>query len=309
MKKLFLLIVILTICISNIYAVDFLDIPINEAIKKAKQENKKVLLYFTADWCGPCKYMDKFVFKNDTVKTYLIEHYIAIKINESTWKGEKLAKKFMVNSYPTFIVLNKEGVKVKRFVGQTSVKGFVAQISDLPLSIQEIEEQRTFINVNVKKSIKPEIGFRVGVLNSQISTLNIDNRIGTEFDVFVALESGRFLLRPALGFISVGNSNTKLNYISTSIDLGATVKRSTIFGLPGGYRIVLSPYYSFLQNANNQEFSNNDFGLKYGIAAFIGSDSKIELQIFGSSGFKDIQNNIDNKQTNQTLGISCGLTF
>ena len=146
-------------------------------------------------------------------------------------------------------------------------------------------------------------------MNSQISTLNIDNRIGTEFDVFVALESGRFLLRPALGFISVGNSDTKLNYISTSIDLGATVKRSTIFGLLGGYRIVLSPYYSFLQNANNQEFSNNDFGLKYGIAAFIGSDSKIELQIFGSSGFKDIQNNIDNKQTNQTLGISCGLTF
>ena len=309
MKKLFLLIVILTICISNIYAVDFLDIPINEAIKKAKQENKKVLLYFTADWCGPCKYMDKFVFKNDTVKTYLIEHYIAIKINESTWKGEKLAKKFMVNSYPTFIVLNKEGVKVKRFVGQTSVKGFVAQISDLPLGIQEIEQQRILISKDVKKSIRPEIGFKVGVLNSQISTLNIDNRIGTEFDVFVALESGRFLLRPALGFISVGNSNTKLNYISTSIDLGATVKRSTIFGLPGGYRIVLSPYYSFLQNANNQEFSNNDFGLKYGIAAFIGSDSKIELQIFGSSGFKDIQNNIDNKQTNQTLGISCGLTF
>ena len=91
--------------------------------------------------------------------------------------------------------------------------------------------------------------------------------------------------------------------------MGLTVKKSTIFGLSGGYRIVLSPYYSFLQNTDNQGFSSNDFGLKYGVAAFIGSDSKIELQIFSSSGFADIQNNVDGKQINQAFGIGCGVTF
>lgn len=309
MKKLFLLIISLTICILDTYAFNFLDIPIDEAIKKANQENKKVLLYFTADWCGPCKYMDKFTFKNDTVKTYLSNHYVAVKINESTWKGEKLTKKFKVYAYPTFIILNQEGIIQKRFISETSTKGFLAQISDLPMGLQEIEKQKKLTSMNIKKPIKPEIGIRIGGLNSQISTLNIDNRIGAELDVFVALESRRFLFRPGLGFISVGNGNNKLNYISTSIDLGLTVKRSTIFGLPGGYRIITSPYYSFLQNTDNQGFSNNDFGLKYGIAIFIGSDSKIELQMFRTSGFKDIQNNIDSKQTNQAFGISCGLTF
>ena len=309
MKKLFLFLLISTTCISNTYAIDFLDISIEEALKKANQENKNVLLYFTADWCGPCKYMEKFTFKNDTVRTYLNDNFIALKINESTSKGEKLIRKFKIHSFPAFVVLNKEGIQQKIFFGKTSTKDFLAQLSNAPMSIQQIEQRLMVASENIKKGFKPKLGLKVGGLSSQISTINSDNRIGVEMDVFISFESRKFLLRPTLGFISVGNNNDKLNYISTSIDLGLTLKKSTIFGLSGGYRIIVSPYYSFLQNSGKQAFDNNDIGLKYGISIFMGSDSKIELQLFGSSGFRDIQTNIDGKQTNQSFGIGCGLTF
>ena len=309
MKKLFLFLLISTTCISNTYTIDFLDISIEEALKKANQENKNVLLYFTADWCGPCKYMEKFTFKNDTVRTYLNDNFIALKINESTSKGEKLVRKFKIHLFPTFIVLNKEGIQQKIFFGRTSTKDFLAQLSNAPVSIRQIEKQSMVADENIRKDFKPKIGLKVGGLSSQISTINSTNRIGMEVDVFLSFENRRFLIRPALGFISVGNNNDKLNYISTSIDFGFTLKKSTIFGLSGGYRIIVSPYYSFLQNSDKQVFNSNDVGLKYGISAFMGSDSKIELQLFGSSGLKDIQTTIDGKQTNQSFGIGCGLTF
>ncbi len=74
------------------------------------KSEKKVLVDFYADWCGPCKMMspeiDAFAEENDSIKV------CKLNVDEST----DLAMTFGVMSIPTVILFDK-GQEIKRFVG------------------------------------------------------------------------------------------------------------------------------------------------------------------------------------------------
>ena len=89
------------------------------AITKVNLENfaqevlkseKKVLLDFYADWCGPCQMMmpemEAFAEENENIKV------CKLNVDEST----DLAVTFGVMSIPTVILFDK-GQEVKRFIG------------------------------------------------------------------------------------------------------------------------------------------------------------------------------------------------
>lgn len=77
--------------------------------------NKPILFYFTAPWCGPCK---KFALELPT----LIEEYkdtiLFGKINVDD--ESELAKQYGVRSVPSFIVYNVGGEIVDRWTGVLS---------------------------------------------------------------------------------------------------------------------------------------------------------------------------------------------
>ena len=78
--------------------------------KEVLQSEKKVLLDFYADWCGPCQMMmpemEGFAEENDNIKV------CKLNVDEST----DLAVTFGVMSIPTVILFDK-GQEVKRFIG------------------------------------------------------------------------------------------------------------------------------------------------------------------------------------------------
>lgn len=96
---------------------------------KAKKENKHIFVDFFTTWCGPCKYMSKEIFTQESVGNLFNDKFINVKIqldktdkdNEEvkSWHatGEQLAKEYSVNAYPTFMFFNPEGEPVHRIVG------------------------------------------------------------------------------------------------------------------------------------------------------------------------------------------------
>lgn len=68
----------------------------------------KHVLYFTADWCGPCKRVRPIVEE-------LISEGESIQIIDSDSEIE-LAKSFSIQSVPTFILLS-ENKEIKRIIG------------------------------------------------------------------------------------------------------------------------------------------------------------------------------------------------
>src|SRR5512137_2301874 len=88
---------------------------LDEALKKAKAENKLVFIDFFASWCGPCKMMDATTYKDPKVLEWLGKHTIAIKVEGD--KDMALATRFTIDSFPTLVFLKPDGTEVDRLLG------------------------------------------------------------------------------------------------------------------------------------------------------------------------------------------------
>jgi len=91
----------------------------NDALTKAKSENKKVIVDVYTDWCGWCKKMDAEAYSNDEVKKIIEDNFVFVKLNAEgknkiTYNGkqyteEELSYYFEVFSFPTTIFLESDG--------------------------------------------------------------------------------------------------------------------------------------------------------------------------------------------------------
>jgi thioredoxin-related protein len=101
------------------------DVP--QAIAKAKKENKMVLLDFTgSDWCSWC-----LKFKNEALETqefaaYAAKNLVCVEVDfprrtpmSAALKqaNKALAAQYQVESYPTFVIVSKDGKELGRQKG------------------------------------------------------------------------------------------------------------------------------------------------------------------------------------------------
>lgn len=110
------------VAVSNEPGIDFAAV-----LQRAKSENKPVLLEFTgSDWCPPCMQMHEEILSKPDFLAYAKSNLIFVELDFPNEKpqsaaqkkaNEALADKFKTEAFPTFILLNPEGVEVWREVG------------------------------------------------------------------------------------------------------------------------------------------------------------------------------------------------
>ncbi|HPF37670.1 MAG TPA: thioredoxin family protein [Phycisphaerae bacterium] len=101
----------------------FEDLSYPAAVKKAKENEKIVLIDFYTTWCGPCKMLDRRTWPDANVQKWLAKHAVCIKVDAEA--SREFAAKFKVRAYPTIIFVNPEGKVLDRIVGYRGPEAFI----------------------------------------------------------------------------------------------------------------------------------------------------------------------------------------
>lgn len=97
--------------------INFQKLSTDQALKKAKKENKKVFIDVYAVWCGPCKYLTNSVFIDEALGAYMNAHFVCIKIDGEKGEGVKMMDEFSIDAFPTMLFLDAERKQLKKIVG------------------------------------------------------------------------------------------------------------------------------------------------------------------------------------------------
>jgi len=83
-------------------------------IEAARVQGKPLLLAFGAEWCGPCKAMNRKVFPHPKVASAM-EHWLLVRIDADEHRD--LARAFSVSALPTYIAISDQGEERGRKMG------------------------------------------------------------------------------------------------------------------------------------------------------------------------------------------------
>lgn len=62
----------------------------SEGLETAKKQGKPMIIFFYTDWCIYCKKMDKEVFSDRDVISYMNSNYISVRVNPETDRGRMM---------------------------------------------------------------------------------------------------------------------------------------------------------------------------------------------------------------------------
>jgi len=96
-----------------------------EEIEDNGKKNEIVVKDFYAEWCGPCQMQTPII--KDLEKEY--NGKIKFEVIDVD-KKEKIAEKYKVSSIPT-VIIEKNGIVVKRHVGVVSKKELIKELEEL----------------------------------------------------------------------------------------------------------------------------------------------------------------------------------
>ncbi|MEO5906889.1 MAG: DUF255 domain-containing protein [Saprospiraceae bacterium] len=88
-----------------------------EALMKARTEDKIIFVDAFTTWCGPCKNMAANTFTNAEVGEFFNQNFINMKIDMEKEMGVEFKRKYPVSSYPTLFFIDADGEVVLKSVG------------------------------------------------------------------------------------------------------------------------------------------------------------------------------------------------
>lgn len=106
----------------------------NETIAELQQEDNPIFIDFYADWCAPCKEMDRTTFKDERVIEISKQiNMVKVDCTKPDENIKKLMDQFDVTGMPTLVFINRDGEEVleMREIGYLGADKFLEKVNQL----------------------------------------------------------------------------------------------------------------------------------------------------------------------------------
>ncbi len=106
----------------------FAKLSLEDALAKAKSEHKLLIIKFTAEWCGPCKMMDKTTWRDPSVVDWAKDHAVLIMVDVD--KDTKVSEQHKIKAMPTMVAY-RDGAEFDRTVGYMDASKTLSWMKDV----------------------------------------------------------------------------------------------------------------------------------------------------------------------------------
>jgi len=100
-----------------------------DALKRAKTEDKPVVIYFYSNNCGYCIAMDNNVLFDKEISELLRKYLVYIRVDVD--KNKKTASLYNIRGYPTTALLEPSGKRIAQIPGYIMKKDFIKIVTYL----------------------------------------------------------------------------------------------------------------------------------------------------------------------------------
>jgi thiol-disulfide isomerase/thioredoxin len=97
--------------------------PFAEVLRRAKAEGRPVMLDVVAEWCGPCKIMDRTTFADPSVVAWA-KAVVPARVDAEKGEGRNIAARYQSYSFPTIVFIDGDGNEIDRLVGAFNSSDF-----------------------------------------------------------------------------------------------------------------------------------------------------------------------------------------
>jgi thioredoxin 1 len=104
----------------------FADTPFDEALKANATDGKLLVVKFTAEWCAPCKQMDRTTWRDAKVVEFVKDSGVALSVDVDVHPD--IARRYAVRAMPTIMVF-RAGEPLDRAVGYRDADRLLAWLS------------------------------------------------------------------------------------------------------------------------------------------------------------------------------------
>jgi len=126
LRMIFLAVGLLTTAAAPSQGISFFEGNWEEALEKAKVEEKLIFVDAYAEWCGPCKRMARQVFPQEKVGAFYNRHFINMQIDMEKGMGLEFRKEYPVAAFPTLFFIDADGKVVKKAQGAQKADGLIS---------------------------------------------------------------------------------------------------------------------------------------------------------------------------------------
>jgi thiol-disulfide isomerase/thioredoxin len=107
--------------------VNFQNLSFDEAVEQAKKENKLVFVDVYAEWCGPCKMLDRNVFPDEDLGKKFNNSFISIKVDGDEDASWGVKESFGISAYPTMLMINPQTGKNRKIEGYVQAEELLSE--------------------------------------------------------------------------------------------------------------------------------------------------------------------------------------